>query len=316
MRRNVPGRPTRILRILPLFLLLLHASAPAQISPGSVGIMAEFGPALYLGEFNSLAQQSVFTPNSGYDASFGLKYNAAQNFTFIALLGFSGTRYEVSPLVRQKYAASFFGPVGSTTYPGTTVAITEENRITANKYLIMGQSHFNSSSSFVPYFTLGIGYLTFSITNDFGEEIPSNMTGDYANGAVIMPIGFGAQYFLNDRFSMHAQGLFYINSTDYLDGYAHYTDFETGEVTPRQTGSSNPSSIPMTFPSTQSFFATSAMETPSTSLAPGCFLPKKSRSNGSQNPRRFDRGMAATTTRSSDVSTATTDGRCAESTGC
>jgi outer membrane protein OmpA-like peptidoglycan-associated protein/opacity protein-like surface antigen len=226
--RRIPFALLRnVLHALPI-LLLLGSVASAQITPKSVALLGEFGPGLYIGEFNSLDQENAFSPNSGYDAGFGLKYNIASNFSFVALLGISGVNYEVNEFVRRKYSDNFFGPLDGTTYPGSDIEITEENHIRLNKYLIMGQSHFNPGSSFVPYFTLGIGYITFSVTNDLAEDIPTSFTGDYARGAVVMPIGFGAQYFLNDRFSMQAQALFYINSTDYLDGYAHYTDFETG----------------------------------------------------------------------------------------
>jgi outer membrane protein OmpA-like peptidoglycan-associated protein len=216
-----------VLRAAPLFLLL-SSVAFSQISPESVALLGEFGPGLYIGEFNSLDQESAFTPNSGYDASFGLKYNIAENFSFVGLFGISGSNYDVNDFFRRKYSSNFFGPADGTTYPGTAVEITPQNHIRVNKYLVMGQSHFNPTSAFVPYFTLGIGYITFSVTNDVGEEIPTNITGNYANGAVVMPLGLGAQYFLNERFSLQAQGLFYINSTDYLDGYAHYTDFDAG----------------------------------------------------------------------------------------
>jgi outer membrane protein OmpA-like peptidoglycan-associated protein len=56
------------------------------------------------------------------------------------------------------------------------------------------------------------------------------MTGDYEHTVMVMPVGGGAEYHFSDRFGLYLQALFYVNSTDYLDGYAHYLDYDSGET--------------------------------------------------------------------------------------
>ena len=221
-----------------LFLLLLLGAqvASAQIESGAIILSGALGPADYLGEFNSFDGTSGFSPINGYEADLSLKYNVAWNFSILALVGTHHFGYDVTTADRVKYASNFFGPVDGTTYPGTTVDITPRNHISTMEYLVMGQSHFDFDSRLVPYFTLGIGYMTFTPTNDKGDVLPTNVTGDYATGAVIMPLGIGAEYFLNDRLSIFAQYLFTVNSTDYLDGYAHYLQYESSTVPQGQPG--------------------------------------------------------------------------------
>ncbi len=235
IRTFLPTRSTAVLCTLLLSTPLL--TLRAQIQPDAVAIMGEIGPSFYLGEFNSIDEPN-FTLFNGYDASVALKYNLASNFTLLGLFGTHGLSYTISNSARAKYAFSFFGPLSDTTYTGTNTRITRTNHIRTTKYLVMGQSNFNPTSRFVPYFTLGIGYLSFTVTNDDGVQLPKNMTGRYTNGSIIMPIGLGGQYFITDRLSVHAQALFYINSTDYLDGYAHFNDFDAGSFVPGTPGNS------------------------------------------------------------------------------
>lgn len=216
--------------LLVLLSLLVPAGAGAQVISDAWIAGLEGGSGMYLGEFNSLQYQGSLAPHFGTDFTISLRYNFAPSFSLLGAFGLTNLSYGISQSNRLRYAGNFFGPAGGTTYPGTSVAITEENNVSINRYLVMARSHFFPESRLVPYFTLGLGLMNFEVTNDSGETIPKNLTGDYDNLVMVMPIGGGAEYHISDRIGLYLQGLFYINSTDYLDGYAHFLDFDAGEV--------------------------------------------------------------------------------------
>lgn len=214
-----------------VFSLLLAAGvARGQVIPEAVILGGEFGTGLYLGEFNSLQYEGGLGPYFGSDFGFNLRYNIAQSFSLLVEYGHMSLGYDVTGRNRQRYASRFFGPAGSTTYPGSDVRITSQNHIDINRYIIFARSHFLPESRFVPFFTLGLGLIDFEVTNDSDEVLPINLTGDYEKMVMVMPVGGGAEYHFSDRVALYGEGLFYVNSTDYLDGYAHFLDFESGEV--------------------------------------------------------------------------------------
>jgi outer membrane protein OmpA-like peptidoglycan-associated protein len=229
-------RHMRLSRLAPLVVLVALAvfrPSHAQVVSQTVSLTGEIGAGFYIGEFNSLDRSGTFNPSAGLDLGAGIKYQIASNFALLATIGYARLSYVVDDYVRAKYGSNFFGPLSNTTYPGSTVELTKLNYINYTRYVLFGQSHFNVSSQLVPYFTLGLGLIAFSATNGLGEELPKNITGDYSSQSLVMPIGGGLQYFLDDRLSLFGQALFYVNSSDYLDGYAHFVDFET---TPGTTG--------------------------------------------------------------------------------
>jgi outer membrane protein OmpA-like peptidoglycan-associated protein len=213
-----------------LFLVaLVVAVCPAasgQIVKNAVSISAAAGPGLYFGEFNSLDYQNTFSPSIGFDQDLSLRYNPSSRLTVGAKVGLMRLTYDVFDYLRLRYGRNFFGPPRTATYPGTAVAVTSQNHIDITKYLLIAQTNFQSDAAVVPFFTFGIGVINFSVTNDDGDPIPTNVTGTYSSKGLIIPLGGGVQYVLNDIFSFYFQGLFYINSSDYLDGYAHYIEFE------------------------------------------------------------------------------------------
>ena len=223
----------RITSLLAGLLLVLSAEAmQAQIIPKALSLSAEIGPGLYVGEFNSLELQDAFFPRFGFDFTFGLRYNFTEYFTLVGALGYSNLGYHVGDSVRLKYSANFFGPIGDPTYPGSSVAFTEDNSILISKFLLMAQVHLAPRSDWVPYLTGGIGVINFSARNDSNQQLPENLTGAFDRSAIVIPLGGGTQYFFNDWLSGFVQGNFYINTTDYLDGYAHYLSFEGSPGTP------------------------------------------------------------------------------------
>lgn len=224
---------------LPCILLLSLVAAAglrAQVIPDAVVVGAEFGTGTYIGEFNSLQYQGSLAPHFGIDYSGTIRYNFAPSFSLVGVVGRSNLSYGISDANRYRYANHFFGLVGDSLYPGTQVRITGKNKIKIDRYMLMARSHFSPESRLVPYFTLGLGLIDFNVTNDSDQTLPMNVTGDYEKLVMVMPVGGGLEYHLNDRVGLYAQGLFYVNSTDYLDGYAHYLDYENGEIGASQTG--------------------------------------------------------------------------------
>lgn len=211
-------------------LFLVPPVARAQVISNAWVAGLEVGSGMYLGEFNSLQYQGSLAPHFGTDFTVNLRYNIAPSFSLLGAFGLTNLSYGISESNRLRYSSHFFGPVGNNTYPGTSVAITEENSISISRYLLMARSHFFPESRLVPYFTLGLGLINFEVNNDSGEVLPKNLTGNYDDLVMVMPLGGGVEYHISDRVGLYLQGLFYVNSTDYLDGYAHFLDFESSET--------------------------------------------------------------------------------------
>lgn len=245
--RNSVLRTSRLTALALIATVVIAPAVRAQIVSQTISLTGEFGSSFYIGEFNSLERSGAFNPSAGFDVGGGLKYQIASNFALVATVGFTRLSYVVDDYVRARYGSNFFGPLNNTTYPGTTVALTKLNYIDYTRYVLFGQSHFNVTSQLVPYFTLGLGLINFSATNGLGDDLPTNLTGSYSNQSLVMPVGFGLQYSLDDRLALHGQGLFYVNATDYLDGYAHFTDFESNPGNPGPGSLATPPDYPLTF---------------------------------------------------------------------
>lgn len=240
-------RPTRLAIVALVAILAATTALQAQVVSQSVSVSGEIGTGFYIGEFNSLDRGGTFNPSAGFDIGGGIKYQIASNFALMATIGYSRLSYVVDDNVRRAYGSNFFGPLSNRTYPGTTVELTKLNYIDYARYVLFGQSHFNLSSQLVPYFTLGLGMINFATTNGLGEDLPKNMTGDYSSQSLVMPLGVGLQLFLDPRLSVHGQALFYINASDYLDGYAHFVDYERTPGIPGPGEIATPPDYPLTF---------------------------------------------------------------------
>jgi len=212
-----------------LILACCGATARAQVVPGSLSVGIELGTGMYIGEFNSFEYQGALAPTFGTDLGGVIRYDIAPFLSLVGTVGLTQVDYRISDYNLQRYAPFFFGSTTATTYPGSTVAITNRNHITIDRYYLMARTHFTPSSAFVPYATFGLGMIDFKVRNDKEEELPTNLTGSYDRTGVVVPVGLGAEYHLSDRIGIYMQGLFHINFTDYLDGYAHYIDFADAE---------------------------------------------------------------------------------------
>ena len=196
-----------------LFLLAAGFQARAQVVADALVLGGEFGTGIYIGEFNSLQYQGSLAPHFGIDFSGTIRYNFAPSFSLVGVIGRSNLSYGISDANRARYASHFFGPVGDSLYPGTAIRITPTNNISINRYMLMARSHFNPESRLVPYFTLGLGLIDFEVKNDSDQVLPMNVTGDYEKLVMVMPVGGGLEYHVNDSLGIYAQGLFYLYFT-------------------------------------------------------------------------------------------------------
>ena len=205
-------------------------SIEAQPESGSLMLGGGLGTGLYHGEFNSL--QGTFNPILSTSGGLHLQYSISDLFAVGAALSHSGHHYNISDFSRQKYASNFFGPAGAATYPASSVALTGSNDIGTTDFLLYGKFYLAHviSEKFAPFAFAGLGLVSFSPTNDDGEPLPTNLTGVYQTTSLQIPFGGGLEYSLSDKLKLWLEYTYHTGFTDYLDGYAHYLDYETGTI--------------------------------------------------------------------------------------
>jgi len=72
----------------------------------------------------------------------------------------------------------------------------------------------------VPYVSVGIGATFFNPT--LVSATPVNT--DYSKAALIIPVGLGIKYYMNDKWVLGLEGMIIPSTTDYLDGASRRTD--------------------------------------------------------------------------------------------
>lgn len=91
-----------------------------------------------------------------------------------------------------------------------------------------------------PYVFGGIGYSFLNISRDwsnlnesyFAPEsgvltgLPEDISTSPPGGLLVMPVGIGARYYLNDRIGISAETSYRIFTTDYLDGFSQAVNRE------------------------------------------------------------------------------------------
>lgn len=206
------------------------AIAVAQPAPQSLLIGGSLGTGIYHGEFNSLQADFNLTP--GFSTNLLLQYNLSKAISVGASLGYSSLPYSITDFAREKYASNFFGPVGGTTYPGESIAITDGNSISISQLQLFGKLYLPDLlwDKYTPYGIAGLGLINFTPTNGDGETLPTNITGPYSTTALIIPLGGGMEYKITDKLTGWSELVYHRSFTDYLDGYAHYIDFEPGGI--------------------------------------------------------------------------------------
>lgn len=214
------------------FLLLAAGRHECRSQPVDRALMLGLGAGLtfYHGEFNSL--QDPFSPVPALTVAGTLQYTISRVFAVGAQAASSTLCYQIEPFARTKYASNFFGPAEATDYPGSTVMITERNSVATTSLYLYGKVYLNGLLP--PDWTLygfgGIGVIGFTPMNDNGEQLPTNLTGPYDETSLMIPFGGGAEYTVSEKLRASLEYTFHSGFTDYLDGYAHYLDYETTSV--------------------------------------------------------------------------------------
>lgn len=219
-----------------LLVLLLILTPPgthrATAQPTDHALMVGLGAGLtlYHGEFNSL--QDPFAPLPNLTFAAGLQYNVSQVFAFGGAIASSTLCYRIDPFARTKYASNFFGPVEATTYPGSTATITEDNRISTTSLFLYGKVYLDGilPEDWTLFGHGGIGMIGFTPRNTEGDQLPKDLTGPYDETSLMIPFGGGAEYRIVDKLRAFIEYTFHSGFTDYLDGYAHYLDYETTSI--------------------------------------------------------------------------------------
>ncbi len=219
--------------ILPVLLLILPAFADritAQPTDHALLVGIGAGLTFYHGEFNSL--QDPFEPIPSLTFAAGIQYNISKVFAFGGTVASSTLCYGIDPFARAKYASNFFGPAEATEYPGSTVAITEDNRVSTMSLHLYGKVYVDGilPEDWTLFGFGGIGMIGFTPMNSEGDQLPKDLTGAYDETSLMIPFGGGAEYRIVDKLRAFVEYTFHSGFTDYLDGYAHYLDFETTSV--------------------------------------------------------------------------------------
>jgi len=228
-------RPSAILALLATSVLLSVAAPPnlhTQITPGSVSLGFEVGPAHYIGEFNSLEPDNSFHLRLGWDGFVHLSYHIDDRWSIGGMIGFQRLSFSIDSAVRTKYSTNFFGPVGTTTFLSSPVAFTEDYESAVTHYGLFGKFNLIPDGAMQPYLALGMEGFAFQAFNDSGVELPETMTGPIAHRSLAVSLGAGVGYPMNGWLSATLAASFYVPFTDYLDGYAHYLSFETSPGVP------------------------------------------------------------------------------------
>ena len=217
---------------------LLHVPATAQPNDRALLLGLGAGLSLYHGEFNSF--QDSFAPIPGFSFAGSVQYNISEIIAVGGTLASSHLSYNVDPFLRSKYSSNFFGPADGTLYPGSAVEITEENDVSTLAFQLHAKLYLHGllPEKWTLFGFGGIGMISFSPTNNLDIPLPKNLTGAYDETALMIPFGGGVEYEISDKWRAFGEYTFHSGFTDYLDGYAHFLDFQTTGVP------SGPGSIP------------------------------------------------------------------------
>lgn len=206
-----------LLFVLTLFLSLdtiRPTEAHAQVESGRIGFGAHFGLSKYWGSFTD----DRFWMGGDIFA----RWNIIPWVSLIGQFGISELRYKVNDQDILQYP-DYFGLPTDATYPGTggTVNREEINVIRTNTYSLLLSFNVIPSEVFVPYLFAGVGWMNFSPRNaNQGFELPNNLRGDvYEETQMMIPLGVGIEWYVNDLIALNAKGQLHLTSTDYLDDY-------------------------------------------------------------------------------------------------
>ncbi|MCB0713858.1 MAG: OmpA family protein [Ignavibacteriae bacterium] len=212
-----------------LLVIVAQVSLLAQPDPRSIMLGLGLGTGIYHGEFNSL-QGAGFSPVLSQNATLNLQYNITSSVAIGGHYMIASFPYAVTADSRALYASNFFGPAGSTTYPGSSVPITEQNDIGLTNAQVYGKWYI-MQEKLSPYALLGLGVTSFNPKNENGDPLPRNITGSYSTTSFTIPMGIGFEYQVAEKWRAWLEGVYHRTFTDYLDGYANYVDYIDGLIT-------------------------------------------------------------------------------------
>jgi hypothetical protein len=203
-----------------LSLLLLVSVGPVSaqtLSPYSIGINA--GVFIYTGDLAPSRLGSWKTPSFVWGIT-GHKNLSPELSARVEInsgsLRADETKY--GPEYRQYRAFAF------------SSRVTEA--IIAAEYNFLGRN-----SHFSPYAFAGIGYSNMKIARDYSRfnadyfadepEVAASLTKDLERlpkGVVVLPVGLGIMYRINEKFSLHPEVAHRITRSDYIDGFSLSAD--------------------------------------------------------------------------------------------
>lgn len=204
---------TTIVAVL-LLLLVAATNLPAQTGENRVSI----GISPMLTTLFSDYSENGF----GLGGEIALRWNIQPAFSLHGIAGITGIT--LSPTADDIATfPGYFGPlgggVGSGFYPNTHPAVARQadNSLPLNQFALLGSYNFQPGQRFVPFVAAGIGLVAFNPQTDASDKLPNNLKNQYPRTALQIPIAAGAEYYLDDKWTLNGRATFGLTFSDYLD---------------------------------------------------------------------------------------------------
>ncbi|MFN8368130.1 MAG: OmpA family protein [Candidatus Kapaibacterium sp.] len=197
-------------RFLVFLMILWGVTAHAQIQQGRISMGVRGSTYKYWGEFT--------------DDQYGWGGEGALRYDFLPWLGLElnggvgSTCFRVTPYSLQAFPDYYNGKTYGDRYTGTLTRIDKMNEIRIAHYEANSVFHLAPSKGFVPQLFLGFGVINIYPTNHSDHDpLPNVINEKYPRYNLVVPVGFGFEYFLSDDASINARAMFRLTSTDNLD---------------------------------------------------------------------------------------------------
>ncbi len=197
-------------------LLLLLAATNLAAQTGENRVSVGLGPTA----------TTLFSDYGGNGFGLGgelaLRWNIQPAFSLHGIAGITGITFSPTP---DDIAAfpNYFGPlgggVGSGFYPNTNPAVARQpdNFLPLNHFALLGSYNFQPGQRFVPFVAAGVGVVAFNPQTDAGAALPNNLNNQYPRTALQIPISAGAEYYLDDKWTLNGRATFGLTFSDALD---------------------------------------------------------------------------------------------------
>ena len=192
-----------------VILLAGAAGAQGQSAAGRVALGAHGGLSKYWGSFTD--------DQWWFGGDLFLRWNITEWLSFGPQFGVTALRYKALGQEQPDY----FGPAGSTLYPGTQIPIAEKNQIRINTYSGLFSFNLTPEEKLVPYLFAGVGLMNFEPRTlaSFDQALPNSQAGLYDRNEIVFPLGAGIEVYLSDNVVLNAKAQFHFTTTDFLDDY-------------------------------------------------------------------------------------------------